>query len=66
MTIHRFENGMTITDLKKVIDGMPEKDDNGEDYEVWMSVGRQISSQVSQAVDLNKGDLILYCREHEG
>lgn len=56
-----FENqmGMTVRELKEVIKGWPEEDENGEPTEVWMQTGRGLSSPVGTVRQLNPDHLIL-------
>ena len=35
--ILNFDNGMTLKELKEIIKDLPEEDENGEPYEVWIT-----------------------------
>ena len=52
-----FKNGMTVSQLKKLIKYWPEKYNDGEDAEVWIETGRGLSSPVTEVSRLNvRGD----------
>ena len=51
--ITKFKNGMTVKGLKELIKDWPDKDDNGEENEVWLSSGKHLSSQCKSATPLN-------------
>ena len=57
------KNGITIKELKQIINSIPETDENGEDYEVWIESGLGLYSIVTYAGKLNHrhdgSDLIL-------
>ena len=57
------DNGITIAQLKEYVKDLPEKDEYGEDFEVWMSTpdAVMVSNVVKQICRLNKGDIILEC-----
>lgn len=67
----KFENGMTFTDLKKLIANWPEFDEFGEPCEVWLGFGGGLSSVATGACRLNSrvseddstkwADLLLSC-----
>ena len=57
--MRRFENCMTVRELKEMIKDWPETNQYGEDCEVWIETGRNISSSVTTAGPLNM-------REDEG
>lgn len=67
------ENSMTVADLKKLLAGWPETDENGDPCEVWVCGSNGLSNQVKRAVTLNlrtwdhgklkSADLLL---EHDG
>lgn len=48
------ENGLTIRELKDIINGLPDKNDWGEDYEVWVGTGDNLSNIVKSVCALNK------------
>ena len=50
------EKGITIRELKEYINGLPEKDDNGNDFEVWIETGKCLSSPVVEIIPLNAKD----------
>ena len=54
-------NGITIKELKKLVKDLPEQDENGEDFELWvMNTDGSGSSNVAKSImQLNKGDLIV-------
>ena len=60
MLINR--NGITVRQLKEYIKNLPEVDDMGEDYEVWISTGGGLSNVAKEICRLNKGDIILNWR----
>ena len=55
------EYGITIKELKKLVKDLPEKDDNGEDFELWVmnTNGDGRSNIATNITKLNKGDLII-------
>lgn len=55
------KTGITIKQLKKLIKDLPETDDNGEDYEVWIenTDDERLSNSAKSIIQLNKGDIIL-------
>lgn len=57
--IHYFKDGMTVRELKALVKNLEEKDEHGEEYEVWVESGAGLSSPVHQASSLNKGDIFL-------
>ena len=56
---------MTISELKELIANLPDRDEAGEDYEVWMLTGRNLSSPVLDMVPLNRGDVLFTCAQWE-
>lgn len=54
MKILRNSNGITIKQLKQLIKDLPEKDQYGEDYTVWMSSDEGYSNAVKAIWPLNK------------
>ena len=51
---HEFTNGMTIRQLKRIINNIPEaNDDNGEEREVWLETGMGLSSPAKIVSMLN-------------
>jgi len=58
--ITEFPNGMTVRELKKVIEFWPEVNQyTGEECEVWIETGRNLGSQVRKVWPLNE-------RENDG
>ena len=59
----RNDHGITIKQLKDYIMNLPEKDSNGEDYEVWVAKdtksGTGLSNYVVEICKLNEGDILL-------
>ena len=51
--IVRFENGMTVADLKRLIADWPETDEYGEPCEVWLGDGGCLSNQAKELSSLN-------------
>jgi hypothetical protein len=56
----KYEPLMTIKDLKNLVKDLPEVDEHtGEPFEVYIETGIGLSSSVSIAFPLNRGDLLL-------
>jgi 6-phosphogluconate dehydrogenase (decarboxylating) len=55
------KNGITIKQLKELVKDLPEKDEYGDDFEVWvMSTDGSRTSSIAKSVNqLNIGDLII-------
>ncbi len=53
------KDGITMKQLKDYIKDMPDKNENGEDYEIFIETGQNLSSIVTEIWDLNNGDLLL-------
>lgn len=51
--------GITIKELKDYVKDLPEKNENGDDFTVWMATGEGLSSQVKEIWQLNAGDIII-------
>jgi len=51
--------GITIKELKKFLETLPEEDSNGDDTEVWIQSGRNLSSPASRLSRLNEGDIFI-------
>ena len=49
-------NGLTIKELKEIIKNMPDNDNNGEPYEVWIHTSKGLSSPVKEISPLNKSE----------
>lgn len=60
--------GITIRDLKIFIQNLPEKDTNGEDFEVWLDTGYGHSNICKKIVPFNVSkngcDLFLSYKEN--
>ena len=54
-------NGITIKELKELVKDLPEQDENGEDFELWVTNtdGSSLSNVAKSIAQLNKGDLIV-------
>jgi hypothetical protein len=55
------KNGITIKELKELVKDLPEQDENGEDFELWVmnTDGSSMSNVAKSIMRLNKGDLIV-------
>ena len=55
------KNGITIKDLKELVKDLPEQDENGEDFELWVmnTDGSSMSNVATSIKQLNRGDLIV-------
>jgi len=64
-----FSNGLTIAELKQIVNALPDQNDVGEPFTVWIETGKGLSSEVVEVRELNKrdsgSDLILYSRAFE-
>jgi hypothetical protein len=49
----RFENGLTVRELKELVKDWPEENEEGELCEVWLGDGRGLSNQVREVSPLN-------------
>jgi len=60
-----FENGLTIAELKEYVKDLPEYDDNGEPFEVWLGNDKGTSNVCAEIFPLNKkksgSDIIMDC-----
>jgi len=64
MTTNRFEhqffaanfNGLTVEQLKDFVADLPETDQNGDDFTVWIETGKGLSSEAKAVRMLNKND----------
>lgn len=52
-------NGMTVKELKDYLKDLPEVDEFGEAYEVWLQTQEGHSSPAVEVCRLNQGDIIL-------
>lgn len=57
-------SGITIRQLKQLVENLPEFDENGNDYEVWLenTDDCQLSNSAKRITQLNKGDIIISAR----
>jgi hypothetical protein len=46
-------DALTIKQLKEILSVLPDTDEYGEDYEVWMSAGNNLSNVVKSVWSLN-------------
>lgn len=54
-------NGVTIKQLKELVKDLPEIDESGNDYEVWIGDDNEGTSNAVKSIwPLNGGDIILY------
>lgn len=55
------KTGITIKELKGLVKDLPEVDDTGESYEVWIenTNGVGLSNSAKSIMQLNKGDIII-------
>jgi hypothetical protein len=55
------KNGITIKQLKELVKDLPEQDENGEDFELWVmnTDGSSMSNVAKSIMQLNRGDLIV-------
>ena len=55
------KTGITIKELKELVKDLPEQDENGEDFELWvMNTDGSIMSNIATSImQLNRGDLIV-------
>jgi hypothetical protein len=49
-------NGLTVKQLKDFVADLPETDQNGDDFTVWIETGRELSSEAKAVRMLNKND----------
>lgn len=55
ITRTRFENGLTVRELKEIVKDWPEEDVLGNPCEVWIGDGQGLSNQVREVSPLNFG-----------
>ena len=55
------KNGITIKQLKELVKDLPEQDEYGEDFELWVmnTDGSEMSNVAKSITRLNRGDLIV-------
>ena len=58
------KTGITIRELKELVKDLPEVDEYGEDYEVWVenTDNDGLSNAAKTIMQLNKGDIIVSIR----
>lgn len=58
------KTGITIKELKELVKDLPEVDEYGEDYEVWVenTDDEGLSNSAKTIMQLNKGDIIVSIR----
>lgn len=47
-------DGLTIRQMKEILSVLPDKNEYGEDYEIWIDSGRGLSNPVIDVWALNK------------
>lgn len=52
------ERGLTIKELKEIVKDLPDTDEDGDDYEVWIMTSDGLSNIVKSVYTLNRGDII--------
>jgi hypothetical protein len=59
------KEGITIKELKELVKDLPEKDGNGDDYEVWVENTDDdgLSNVVKTIWQLNQGDIIFSIKQ---
>jgi hypothetical protein len=50
------ESGLTVDELKRIVNSLPSKNNAGEDYEVWLDNGDGTTNPAKQAWMLNKSE----------
>lgn len=53
VSVTYFNEGLTVRELRELIEHWPDVDKNGDPYTVWMSVGEGLSSMVKSVSPLN-------------
>ena len=58
------KTGITIKELKELVKDLPEVDEYGEDYEVWVenTDDEGLSNSAKTIMRLNKGDILVSIR----
>ena len=58
------KTGITIKELKELVKNLPETDEYGEDYEMWVSNtdDEGLSNSAKTIMQLNSGDIIVSIR----
>lgn len=52
--ILNFPNGMTIKELKELVKDLPEQDENGDDFGVWITNHNGLTNIVHEFANLNQ------------
>lgn len=55
----RITNGLTVKDLKNIIQNWPDCDQYGEDFEIWIDNNDGTSSVCTGVYRLNQNDILL-------
>lgn len=53
VSVTYFNDGLTVAELRKLIEHWPDVDKDGEPYTVWISTGEGLSSMVKTVSPLN-------------
>ena len=55
------KTGITIREIKELVKDLPEVDEYGEDYEMWIenTDDNRLSNSAKTIIQLNKGDIIV-------
>lgn len=61
----RNENCITVKELKEFLNKIPETNSQGEDSEVWIMSGVNLSSPLIEITKLNETDVCLTSKHHE-
>jgi len=59
MPVIEYKSGMTVSELKKLIENWVDVGADGEPSEVWIGTPDGLSNQVTVASSLNSADLLL-------
>jgi hypothetical protein len=57
LLLREFHNGMTVAELKEALHGIPELNENGDPYEVWIGLGDGLSSPAIEICPLNSEEV---------
>ena len=57
--ILRNENGITVAELKALVKDLPETDEFGDPYEVWIGNEQGTSNVAKEIWPLNEGDILI-------
>lgn len=53
MEIQRFDNGLTVAELKAILAGWPDTHEDGTPCEVWLSDGNDLTNQAREVWPLS-------------